>query len=222
MENENKKLIETATVKPKLTIFENETEYRLIGIEDEVNLDRLIFQIEEYMKNNKGYGESDNTKDILYADAQGLWNEYAKILRDVKFTFYINRKQYQFLTELLRDKLEYDVNTIFIAIELTDMLGTWVSEGTNKDDTSVKGYQANATEMTYMYHLIAKHKVKGLGYSTYIFADILRRIGEISKIINYYDNHAKQLSTDIQKWVASFEDPETGDDVAPPEGEETK
>ena len=219
MENENKKLIETATVKPKLTIFENETEYRLIGIEDEVNLDRLIFQIEEYMKNNKGYGESDNTKDILYADAQGLWNEYAKILRDVRFTFYINRKQYQYLTELLRDKLEYDVNTVFIAIELTDMLGTWVSEGTNKDDTTLKGYRANATEMTYMYHLISKHKVKGLGYSTYTFADILRRIGELSKIINYYDNHAKQLSTDIQNWVASWEDPETGDDVSSVEGQ---
>jgi hypothetical protein len=216
MENENKKLIETTTVKPKLTIWENEQEHRLIELEDEVRMDGLISQIETYMKNNLGYGESDNVKDILYADAQGLWNDYAKILRDVQFTFYINRKQYQYLTELLRDKLEYDVNTVFIAIELTNMLGTWVLEGTNKDDNSIRGYKANATEMTYMYHLIAKHKVKGLGQSTYTFAEILRRIGEISKVINYYDNAAKQLSTDIQNWVASFEDTEEGDK---PEGE---
>jgi len=206
MENENKKQIETVVVKPSLAIFESENEHRLISIEDESKLDSTIQKIEQFMADNIGYGKPDSAKDQLYADAKIIWNEYAAYLRDTKFTFYLNRKQYQFLTDLLRDKLEYDVNTIFLAIELTNMLGSWHQEGTLKDDTSLKGYSSDATEITYMYHLISKHKVKGLSTSTYLFAEVLRRIGEISKVINYYDNAAKQLSQDIQKWVAAFED----------------
>jgi hypothetical protein len=50
--------------------------------------------------------------------AKELWGKYAEILRDVHYTFYLNRKQYQFLVELLRDKMEYDVNTIFFTIRI--------------------------------------------------------------------------------------------------------
>lgn len=202
---ENKQQIETNVIKPKLTIFENETEYRLITIESEQELDKGIVDVESFMNTNDGYGKSEEEKDQLYYDAKKLWSKYANSLRNVEFSFYLNRKQYQFLTELLRDKLEYDVNTIFLAIELTDMLGQWVSEGSVKDDTSVKGYSADATEITYIYHLISKHKVKGLSSSSYLFAQILRKIGDVSKVINYYDTSAKNLSGEIQKWVASWE-----------------
>jgi hypothetical protein len=225
MDNENKKQIETVVVKPSLSIFENETEHRLISVQDETNLDNSIQKVEQFMADNVGYGKPDSVKDQLYADAKILWNEYAAHLRDTRFTFYLNRKQYQFLTELLRDKLEYDVNTIFLAIELTNMLGTWHQEGTAKDDSTLKGYSSDATEITYMYHLISKHKVKGLSASTYLFAEVLRRIGEISKVINYYDNAAKQLSQDIQKWVAAFEDDPTsteGKTIAPKKSKKEK
>lgn len=198
--------IETMVVKPPMSIMEQELEHRIISNFDEVSLDEAIQNIEQFMVDNIGYGMPEEEKDRLYAEAKVLWNKYAEILRNVKFTFYLNRKQYQFLTELLRDKLEYDVNTIFLAIELTNMLGSWHMSGTLRDDSKLKGYSSDATEITYMYHLISKHKVKGLTNSTYLFAEVLRRIGEISKVINYYDNAAKQLSTDIQNWVASFED----------------
>jgi hypothetical protein len=39
----------------------------------------------------------------------------------------------------------------------------------------------------------------------YLFAQVLRKIYEVNRIVNYYDNHAKSLSKDIQSWVASFE-----------------
>lgn len=204
---ENKPQIETNVVKPTLSIFENEMEYRLISVQDEMNLDAGIKSIEDFMKQNDGTGKSEPEKDQLYFDSRQLWNAYADTLRNVKFTFYLNRKQYQFITELLRDKLEYDVNTIFLAIELTDMLGNWATEGSAKDDTTLKAYSTDATEITYIYHLISKHKVKGLTNATYLFAQILRKIGDVSKIINYYDTSAKNLSAEIQKWVASWESP---------------
>ena len=107
--------------------------------------------------------------------------------------------------DLLKDKLEYDVNTVFFAIELTKLLGNWTEEGSSKDDNTLKGYLADATETTYIYHLIAKHKIKGISANTYRFSEILLRIGEISKIVSYYDTHAKNLSKEIQDWVSAFD-----------------
>jgi hypothetical protein len=158
------------------------------------------------MNNNHGRGKSELEKDNLYLSAKNLWEEYAVLLRDMNFTFYLNRKQYQFLTDLLIDKMEYDVNTIFLAIELTNMLGQWKESGKSKDDTTLQGYPSDATEVTYMYHLISKHKVKGLTKDSYTFSEVLMRIGTISKLFNYYDSYAKSLSTDIQNWVSSFEE----------------
>jgi len=202
MENQT---IETNVVKPSLSFIENENEYRMISFETETELDTKIKEVEDFLNNNHGRGKSEAEKDQLYADAKVIWEQYATLLRDMNFSFYLNRKQYQFLTELLRDKMEYDVNSVFLAIELTDMLGEWIKQGTSKDDQILQEYTTDATEITYIYHLIAKHKVKGLGNSTYRFAEVLKRIGAISKIIAYYDTHAKNFSKDIQDWVASFE-----------------
>lgn len=202
----DKPTLETNVVKPKLSVYENDTDCRLITVESEVTLDKKIKDIEDFMNNNHGRGKSEAEKDQLYTDAKALWEKYAEELREVIYTFYLNRKQYQFLVELLRDKMEYDVNTVFLAIELTKMLGEWHGEGTANDDKTVKGYPSDATEITYIYHLISKHKVKGLTHSSYRFAEVLKRIGDISKVIAYYDTHAKTLSKEIQQWVASFED----------------
>ena len=101
--------------------------------------------------------------------------------------------------------LEYDVNTVFFAIELTDILGS-MKDMSFINDTDLVPVAVNATEITYIYHLIATHKVKGLTKSAYLFAQILRRIGDISKVFNYYDTTAKNLSTEIQDWVVSFEE----------------
>jgi hypothetical protein len=212
-----KQQLDNNVIKPKISFNVDGTEYRLISSEDEIQLDSKIDIISTFMANNNGFGKSEEYKDELYARAKELWQQYATVLRDVKYTFWMNRKHFQYITTLLLEKLEYDVNTVFFAIELTNMLGSWKKEGTNKNDVDYKTYTADATEVTYMYHLIAKHKIKGLTNEAYMFAEVLRKIGDISKVISYYDTAAKNLSKDIQTWVASFE-PET--DKQPEEQQE--
>jgi hypothetical protein len=207
-----KQILENNVIKPELSIFFNENSYRLISTQAEYDLDTKISELESYMRSNHGRGKSETEKDDLYGKSQELWHQYAQLLRDVHFTMYLNRKQYQFLTDLLTTKMEYDVNTVFVAIELTDMLGEWHSEGVLKDDVTLKGYTADSTEITYIYHLISKHKVKGLGNPAYRFAEVLKRIAQISKIIAYYDTIAKSLSKEIMDWVATFEEGVSVDD----------
>lgn len=197
--------IETNVIKPQLSFFENEKTNEILTPKDETNLDSRIVDVENFMKNNNGKGKSESEKDELYKDAQNTWKSYATYLRDVKYNFYLNRVQWKFLTDLIISKLEYDVNTVFFAIELTDLLGN-MKNVKYTNDIDLTGFPVNATEITYIYHLISPYKIKGLTKDAYTFAQVLRRIGDISKVFNYYDTAAKNLSTEIQNWVTAFED----------------
>lgn len=197
--------IETKVVKPAVSFFENETDNLIITLQEESILDSKIKDIEEFMKNNSGKGKSESEKDELYLQSQSLWSSYSASLKEAKYNFHLNRPQHKFLTDLILTKMEYDVNTVFFAIELTNMLGS-MKEAKYTNDTDLLAFPVNATEITYIYHLISKHKVKGLSKDAYTFSKILLRIGGISKMFNYYEAASKNLSSEIQDWVLTFED----------------
>ena len=197
--------IETNVIKPELSFFENETNNLILSTQEESILDNGIKDIEEYLKNNSGKGKTEEEKDELYKNSQILWNKLAQCLKNSKYNFYLNRNQYKFITDLIISKIEYDVNTVFFAIELTNMLGE-MKKVSYSDDKELIPFPVNPTEITYIYHLISKHKIKGLTKDAYRFSEILIKIGSISKIINYYDTTAKNLSIDIQDWVLTFDE----------------
>jgi hypothetical protein len=197
--------IETNVIKPEISFLNGDDEKLILSHEWETKLDTKLNDISDFISNNNGKGKSEEEKDSLYKNAQLTWKDYANCLKDTKYNFFLNRNQYNFLTDLLLKKIDYDVNTVFFAIELTDLLGTM--KGVKfSDDNELLPFEVNATEITYIYHLISTHKVKGLSKDAYTFAQVLRRIGEISKIFNYYDTAAKNCSTDIQNWVTLFDE----------------
>jgi hypothetical protein len=199
----NKPEIETQVVKPKMTSIFEEKDYRIISEEQENSLDSSVKNIEHYIAFNHGMGKSEEEKDRYYAEAKNLWEQYVKVFKQTTFKFHLNEKQFEYFTEMLRDKIEYDVNTIFFAIELTDTLGSWIIQ--SEDGKGVKSYDIDPVSANYLYHLISTVKVKGLTEEAYLFSQVLKKIHEVMKIVNFYDTHAKTLSKDIQDWVASFE-----------------
>jgi hypothetical protein len=202
--------IETKVIKPEISFIENDMVNLILTPQEESKLDSKIEEIESYIKINSGKGLSEEEKDNLYTSAQALWHSYVNSLKDAKYNFQLNRPQHKFLTDLLLTKLEYDVNTVFFAIELTDMLGG-MKDIKFTNDTDLVAIPVNATEITYIYHLISKHKVKGLSRDSYTFSKLLLKIGGISKIFNYYEAASKNLSQDIQDWVTTFEEGVTSD-----------
>ena len=116
--------IETNVVKPEISFFENETENLLITPFYESELDSKIKNIENFITSNDGKGLSEDEQDAIYKGAQELWMAYANSLKDAKYNFHLNRPQWKFVTDLVLSKLEYDVNTVFFAIELTELLGS--------------------------------------------------------------------------------------------------
>jgi hypothetical protein len=198
---ENK--IETVSVKPEMVFVEKENEHRLLNFDTESRMDSYIEDFSNYIKSETGKNATEEEKDVLYAKAQDFIRNLKVDLRDSKFKFHMNRPQYTFLTNLILQKMEYDVNTVFIAIELTDLM-VGMKELSFPNDKEYLSVDMTPTEVTYLYHIISTHKIKGLTKDAYLFANILRRIGEISKIINYYDNQSKDLTKDISIWAANL------------------
>ena len=202
--------IETAVVKPNLTFVEKDKEYSILESDQEKALEIAVFDVTEYVERNDGYGKTKEEKDNLYASAQEYWKHLADTLRETKFNLFLNKDQYKFIVDVLKNKVEYDSNTVFFAMEIAELLSTkevWT------DAEAQKPFKVNATEITYVYHIISKYKVKGLNKEAYLFVDILKRIGQMSKIINYYDAGAKALSNKIVQWVSEFEDAPKFDDT---------
>lgn len=196
--------IQTNVVKPKLfTTFNNE-EIRILSPEMENNLDLAVKDVITFITYNIGVGKSEEEKDYLYAESKRLWENYVRVLRDTKLTLYLNPEQFDYFTKILKEEIEYDVNTIFFGIDLTNTLGTWVKQ-VIESEVEISSYQTDPVSFNYIEHLISTVKVKGLTEESYLFAQVLRKIKEIMKVVNYYDGHAKNLSKDIQEWVANFD-----------------
>lgn len=196
--------IETNVVKPEINFEYLGENYLHLNNEHEVALDSKIESVVNFMKNNSGKEKSPQEQDSLYAESQKLWKEFISTLEAVKYNFYLNKDQWKFLTDLVYSKLEYDVNTVFFALELNEVLTNIKSS--KFTGTEIKPFAVTATEVTYIYHLIQNYKVKGLGKDALLFSQILLTIGAISKIFNYYDATGKNLSNDIQDWVLTFEE----------------
>lgn len=201
----SKEQFETMVVRPKILIKYENVDYNILSTEDESALDVAIKNINDFMANNDASGKSDEVKDKVYGDVQVLWHTFKNTLDSVKFNFFLDREQFKYLTDLLLLKFEYDVNAIFYGLELTDVLGSMKEKGTYTNTNKYISYGLTATEVTYLYHLLSQHKIKGLGKAAFTFANIIRRIGEISKIFDYYNNVTKDMSKDITDWIASFD-----------------
>jgi hypothetical protein len=196
--------LEVSTVKPEISFSIDGVDLRILDVDSEFRLDSSIDSIRTFMSNTNGVGKTDEQKDMDYANAQVMWKSYQQDLRVVKFNFNLDRSQYTLLTDILLKKLEYGVDNIFIAIELTELLSSMHGTKYN-DDNQIKSFACNATEITYIYHLIQTYKVKGITKETYTFSKILLRIGEISKLVSYYDANAKNLTKDIAEWALTLD-----------------
>jgi hypothetical protein len=200
--------------KPCTEVFYNNNNLRLISLEAETTLDTKIQNVEFYIESNHGYNADESIKDGLYKTAQELFKDFGEYFRDVKYNLHLNKKQFNFITNLLITKLEYNAETVFDAISLSNMLGNWkdIFDKANKiklskkeEETATNPYPFDVTEINYLIRLISMHKVKGLQPETYVFADIISKIDTITTLFKYYNAKFEFIKSDIHSWVAEFD-----------------
>ena len=200
--------------KPATEIIVDGNTLRLFSIENEANLDMKIQNLTQYLTDNHGYGTDESIKDGLYETATNMFKDFGEYFRDVKYSLHLTKKQFNFITNLLITKLEYNAETVFDAIALSSMLVSWkeindknvkIKLAKGKEDTVTYPYYFDVTEMNYLIRLITLHKVKGLQPETYIFAEVIRKIDTITTLFKYYNSIFEFLKSDIHTWVAEFD-----------------
>jgi hypothetical protein len=196
--------------KPELQFTDlSENGVRMISIEDETYLEQKAIELIEYMRNNHSQDISNKEKDTLYSELQKMWNDVSGKdggrLNNINFFLVLHRQEYNYLVNLLRNKMDYDVDTIFFAMELDNMIKTMVDDNKFEDDNTAKQFNMTPVDVHYLYQLLSKHTVRGLGKEAYYFAEIIKRIALTSKIFNYYKESYTNIAKAVQLWVASLD-----------------
>jgi hypothetical protein len=196
--------------KPELEVLgEDGVKVRLIEPEDEKYLEDKYQEMIDYMVETHDQGASNSEKDEIYGKAQKMWNEVSGKnggkLNEISFNLLLTKEEATYLKKILAQNAEYDVDTIFYAIEVSELIEDFIQTKFSSDK-ELKKFVMNATDMHYLYHLISKHKVRGLTRQAYTFANIIRSIGASSKLFNYYKEKYENLSKAIMYWAQSLEE----------------
>lgn len=195
--------------KPDLTFKANDGDIiRILSTEDETFLEEKYQEIIDFMVNNHSQDHDEETKNELYGQLQQMWYGVSGKqgrLNEISFNLILYREEYKYLLNLLKNKIEYNVDTIFYGLELESMIEQMVAEEKFENEEQAKGFIMTAVDIHYLYHLLGKTTVKGLSKQSRLFAEIIKRIALSSNIFNHYKSKFDSLNKAIQMWVASLD-----------------
>ena len=209
MSQDNLKSIVIAE-KPDLNFKSDDgTLIRVLSEEDERYLEEKYNEMVNFMRDNHNQDHAPEVKDELYHQLQVMWNEVSGKnggkLNDISFNLILNRSEHKYLLDTLRNKGEYNSDTIFYALELEIMIDSMTDNDKYVSDVEAKPFPMTAVDIHYLYHILSSITVKGLGKGSKNFAEIIRRIALSSTVYNHYKQNFENLAKAVQLWTASLE-----------------
>ena len=148
---------------------------------------------------------TESTKTRLFGVAKFMLTEYGSKLNNLKFHIKLSYKEIHFLNNVLTRRLDYDGSDIFTYTELRTKYWNGVEEilkKLNKDDDAL--FDIDITTVTYLNHLIMKHKVKGSNEEYLLFRDILYKLNELTDIFNSFKVLYERINTNFTIWTTSI------------------
>lgn len=195
-------------IKPAIKFTDdNNVEFRLMSEEDEKFMDTTLDSVVNYLANNDISTLSDEDAAPKIAEVKDMWRGVGGRdgrLSKTKFQLPLRREEYMMMSDLILKHMEYDVDTLFYAIELRQALSLMATKSEAvkyKDSKEVITWDFTALDLTYLYHVLSKHKVKGLQKQAYTFAEILMSIAKTSKVFDYYKSEVENVMKMIQEWM---------------------
>lgn len=167
----------------------------------------------DYMKaNDAAAAETDDQKDEYYKFVTDQWNSLRDAVQAVRYNFYINYDEFDYLNKLLTQNMSYGVNDVFIGFKVKDGFLDYAQSEFDKYTNAKKNRQQNISfevemrDTIVLYHLLEGHKEKGLNKSSRLFSNVLKTIGDTNKVYNSLDLETKRLSEHIGNWMQGLID----------------
>jgi hypothetical protein len=200
--NNTKRVLEEQTLKLL-------TDNNIITEAVKLTLSELTNKIEKIYETTISPDHVEREKQ--YGEYRELIQKYGSSLGEVKYNLSLNKEEYMFLKALILNGLTYDRQNLFIGLLIRDEFFNTVDTESSYNRTSLfknnntEIFSLNITEITRISHLTGLHTIKGLDKKADLYADIIRKIGEISKIFEVYNSRGQDLSERGGNWLQGFE-----------------
>lgn len=204
MNDNAKRIIEEQTLKlleSGLIISEN----------DKKRLDDLIASINEIY--TTAISPEKEQREKQFAEYRDSIMLYGKTLSEVKYNLLLTKEEYLYLKALILNKLEYDRQNLFVGLLVRDnFFYKYDTEKSSnrtalfKSETNqVEVFSLDINEITRISHLTGLHTIKSLDEKADLFANFIKKIGDISKIFDIYNSRGQELSETGGNWLQGFE-----------------
>ena len=177
----------------------------------------LLKLIEDNKDETRLQALSEEAKTKLFSQSEVLLKSYVDTLRAAKFNFPITRDEHKSIIQVIEEKLDYDVNDLFLALRLKfdflDKIGNL-----NYKANAVRVLSVSVDTVAILFHLLSKYKAKGLSHLSLTYAMVVRKLGEIKKESFSFEEEFKSLTTIRNGWTATMDKPEEQVEAVAPNG----
>lgn len=160
---------------------------------------------------------TNEEKDNAFGEYKEIAMSFGRTLGETKYNFMLTEKEYKLMRKIIFREIEYDRQDLYFGLLVKDdFFGVVESRpGWDKDKfkDGVETVTTDINTITRLSHLCSMYKVKGLGEDAENFYEILKKITDISKSFEYYNNTGEQMSKDAMNWVQGLEEEEVMTEV---------
>ena len=171
---------------------------------------------------------TNSEKDVAYAEYKETMISYGRTLGEVLYTFGLVEAEYKLLRNAICKELEYNRQDLFIAIvtkenffDKIESRSGWTQNKFSAKD-GLEKFPIDIHDTTRISHLLSEYKVKGLTTSALTYANIVRKIGDISKVFEHFNQLGEAMSERGGNWVQGLSEEETAQEIASVESDEER
>jgi hypothetical protein len=155
--------------------------------------------------------EKAEDKDKAFGEYRETMIKYGGTLSKIKFNFGLKESEYKLIRKIIFQELEYDRQDLFIALSVRDNFfdvvetAEWQKTKFKGGEDAVEIFKIDIHDITRISHLIGQYKIKGLNKVATSYAEVIRKIGDISKIFEHYNKLGEQMSEAGGNWIQNLE-----------------
>lgn len=183
--------------------------------DDKDRLDILISEFDTF--HSTVVPEDKVEREEVYSNYRAKISEFGSTLAEVSYRFQVTKEEYLFIKDTLLKKLEYNRENVFVALMVRDeFFALYDDESKSTTKTTVEFKEVgklnvavlpiNINDLTRISHLLGLFTIKDItSKRAENFASVVKKIGDIAKIGNYYTMKGNQLKEAGQNWLLGFE-----------------
>ncbi len=164
--------------------------------------------------------QDKDEREAQYNVYRELITSYGKTLGETKYNLLLTKDEYLYLKTLVLKKIDYDRQNLFVGLLVRDNF--FYKYDTEKNagrtelyiEATLEAFPLDINEITRISHLTGLHTIQGLDNKADVFANVIKKIGDISKIFDVYNSRGNELSEQGGNWLQGFEKFDTEEVVA--------